>query len=93
VILLAQTLGHVVDVAAAVTPSPAPKPVNSDKVQPGLLGLGFFVALAVAVVFLFRSMRNRLANIDVDRHRREQEAQGTVALAEIPDNDRGPDSP
>lgn len=54
----------------AVTPSPAP--LDESKVEPGLLGLAFFLVMALALVLLVRSMRNRLNNIDVDRHERER---------------------
>jgi hypothetical protein len=64
------------DVLAAATP--APEPVDKDKVTPGLIGLVFLVVMGAAVVFLVRSMNARLRNIDVDRHRREQEAKGKV---------------
>ena len=63
-----------VDALAAATP--APEPVDEDKVTPGLIGLAFLVVMGAAVVFLIRSMNARLKNIDVDRHRREQEAKG-----------------
>jgi len=41
----------------ALAATPEPGPVNPAKVQPGLLGLGFLVALALAVVVLYFSMR------------------------------------
>jgi hypothetical protein len=50
-----------------------PSPVNPSKVQPGLLGLGFVVALAAAVVALYFSMRRHLGRIDVGRHQREHQ--------------------
>jgi hypothetical protein len=93
--LLAQTLGHIGDLAAAVTPTPAPKPINDDKVSPGWIGLVILVAMAVAVVFLIRSMQNRLRNIDVNRHSREKaarlEAEGIGAPAPIADDERETD--
>lgn len=58
----------------AADPSPSPQPFDPDKVEPGLIGLAFFLVMAVAVFFLVKSMRNRLSNIDVERHGREQEA-------------------
>ena len=39
-------------VAAA---TPAPVPVDEDKVTPGLIGLVFLVVMGAAVVFLIRS--------------------------------------
>lgn len=54
--------------------SPSPEPLDPSVVEPGLIGLAFFLVMGLAVVFLVRSMRNRLNNIDVDRHRRDQEA-------------------
>ena len=50
-----------------------PSPVNPSRVQPGLLGLGFVVALALAVVALYFSMRKHLGRIDVGRHQREKQ--------------------
>jgi hypothetical protein len=55
--------------------TPAPGPVNPDKVQPGFLGLGFLVALALAVVVIYFSMRKHLGRIDVTRHQRERQAE------------------
>ena len=63
---------ELVDVLAAATPAPAP--VDDDKVTPGLIGLVFLLVMGAAVVFLVKSMNARLRNIDVDRHAREQEA-------------------
>jgi hypothetical protein len=71
--LLGLVLEHV-DVLAAATP--APEPVDEDKVTPGLIGLAFLVVMGAAVVFLIRSMNARLRNIDVDRHQREKDAKG-----------------
>ncbi len=62
-----------VDLLAAATP--APEPVDEDKVTPGLIGLVFLLVMGAAVVFLIRSMNARLKNIDVDRHQREKDAQ------------------
>ncbi len=62
------------DLIVAATPSPAPKPFDPSKVEPGLIGLAFFLAMAAAVVFLVMSMRKRLGGIDVDRHQREKDA-------------------
>ncbi len=60
------------DLVAAATP--APQPVDDDKVSPGVIALVLLVVMGGAVVFLVRSMNTRLRNIDVDRHRREQDA-------------------
>ncbi|MFI0351534.1 hypothetical protein [Actinomadura sp. 9N407] len=38
-------------------------PLNDDTVTPGFLGFGVFIALAVATVFLVRSMNKRMKNI------------------------------
>ena len=67
------------DLLAAATPTPvAPvAPVDDDKVTPGVIALGLLVVMGAAVVFLVRSMNARLRNIDVDRHRREQEAKAS----------------
>lgn len=61
-----------VDLVVAATP--APKPYDPSKVEPGFIGLAFFLVMAGAVVFLVLSMRKRLANIDVERHQREKGA-------------------
>ncbi len=66
-------LASLVDLVAAATPPPA-VPVDEDKVTPGVIALLFLVVMGAAVVFLVRSMNSRLRNIDVDRHRRDQEA-------------------
>jgi hypothetical protein len=63
-----------VDLLAAVDPTPAPQPIDEDKVSPGFIALAFLLVMGAAVVFLVRSMGTRLRNIDVDRHAREQEA-------------------
>ncbi|GLZ10030.1 hypothetical protein Acsp04_02650 [Actinomadura sp. NBRC 104425] len=42
-------------------------PLNDDTVTPGLLGFGFFVALAVATFLLLRSMNKRMRNIQAPR--------------------------
>lgn len=56
-----------------VAATPAPKPYDPSKVQPGFIGLAFFLVMAGAVVFLVISMRKRLGNIDVERHQRDRE--------------------
>ena len=66
-------LATLVELVAAATPPPAP-PVDEDKVTPGVIALLLLVVMGGAVVFLVRSMNARLRNIDVDRHRRDQEA-------------------
>ena len=90
--LLVQTLS---DLAAAAAPSPAPKPIDDDKVSPGWIGLILLLAMGAAVVFGFRSMQKRLRNIDVDRHAREQEerrqAGGKAAPTVIADDERETD--
>lgn len=75
------------DLLGAVDPTPAPQPVDDDKVTPGYIGLAFLVVMGAAVVFLARSMQNRLRNIDVDRHAREQEAKRKAAGT--PDDEPG----
>jgi hypothetical protein len=55
----------------AESPSPTPTSgsgvvVNEDTATPGLWGLFFFLALAVAVFFLWRSMNRQLSRISVD---------------------------
>ncbi|MEU6041588.1 hypothetical protein ABZ801_39985 [Actinomadura sp. NPDC047616] len=42
-------------------------PLNDDTVTPGLLGFGFFVAMAVATFLLLRSMNKRMRNIQAPR--------------------------
>lgn len=70
-----------IDLLGAVDPTPAPQPIDEDKVSPGFLGLAFLLVMGAAVVFLVRSMQTRLRNIDVDRHAREQEAKRKAAGA------------
>lgn len=72
-------LVELLDVLVAAAPSPAPEPIDDDKVSPGWIGLFFLVVMGAAVVFLVRSMQARLRNIDVDRHAREQEAKRNAA--------------
>ena len=49
------------------TPSPAPTPqIDPSRVTPGYLGLFFFLALGVAVFFLWRSMNHQLKKISFD---------------------------
>jgi hypothetical protein len=50
------------------TETPVPGPVEPDPslVTPGLLGLAILLALGVAVVFLYRSMRTQLRKVDFD---------------------------
>ncbi len=78
------------DLLVAVDPSPAPQPIDEDKVSPGLIGLVFLVVMGAAVVFLVRSMQARLRNIDVDRHAREQEAKRNAAGAPPAEEDPRP---
>lgn len=63
-----------------VAATPAPKPYDPSKVEPGLIGLAFFLVMAGAVVFLVMSMRKRLGGIDVERHQREQDARKQAQL-------------
>jgi len=42
----------------------ADKVLNEDTVRPGILGLGMFLALAVATFFLWRSMNKQLKKVD-----------------------------
>lgn len=80
-------ISQLVDLLAAVDPTPAPQPIDEDKVSPGFIGLAFLLVMGAAVVFLVRSMQTRLKNIDVDRHARDQEAKRKAAGA--PDDDPG----
>ncbi|HUR74008.1 MAG TPA: hypothetical protein VMZ00_07015 [Sporichthya sp.] len=77
------------DLLAAATP--APQPVDDSKVTPGLIGLAFLVVMGAAVVVLWRSMNARLRNIDVDRHRRQQDAKGGAPgqATRVPTEDDG----
>lgn len=47
-------------------PSPLPEepPIDPSLVTPGLLGLISFLFLVVAIVLLYRSMRNQMAKVD-----------------------------
>ncbi|MFB4310748.1 hypothetical protein [Actinomadura sp. GTD37] len=64
-------------------------PLNDTTVSPGLLGFAVFVALAVATVFLIRSMGKQMKKIQApseqDLKQREweraQEARGAAAAA------------
>lgn len=88
---LFHAVGQLSDLVAAATPAPAP--VDDDKVTPGWLGLGILVAMGIAVVFLVRSMQTRLRNIDVDRHARERAAsQATGKGAPVPVADDEPEA-
>ena len=80
-------ISALVDLLGAVDPTPAPEPIDDDKVSPGFIGLAFLLVMGAAVVFLVRSMQTRLRNIDVDRHPREQEAKRKAAGA--PDDEPG----
>ncbi|WP_207934394.1 hypothetical protein [Actinomadura sp. KC06] len=51
----------------SVVPVLADVPLNDDTVSPGVLGLAVFVALAVATVFLLRSMNKQLKKIQAPR--------------------------
>jgi hypothetical protein len=59
-------LARLLPLAASPTPAPplAPAEIDPDRVTPGLLGLIFFVALAVAVYLLWRSMNTQLKRVD-----------------------------
>jgi hypothetical protein len=57
---------------AAVTP--APHPLDKSRVEPGWIGFVFLIALALAVVLLWFSLRKHLGRIDVGRHDRERGA-------------------
>ncbi len=47
-------------------PSPLPEepPIDPSLVTPGLLGLISFLFLVIAIVLLYRSMRNQMAKVD-----------------------------
>ncbi|MGQ0632216.1 MAG: hypothetical protein ACT4P1_14435 [Sporichthyaceae bacterium] len=64
----------------------SPQPFDQSKVEPGFIGLAFFLAMAAAVVALVFSMRNRLKNIDVTRHGREQQSKQAPAGPPDPDS-------
>ncbi|WP_187437949.1 hypothetical protein [Actinomadura decatromicini] len=53
--------------AVPLAPPLAALPLNDDTVSPGMLGFGVFVVLAVATVFLFRSMGKQLKKIQAPR--------------------------
>lgn len=60
--------------SGGVSPSPGPTstsvPIDPNKVQAGVLGLMFFLAMVVAVVLLAMSMRRHLGRVDVGKHQR-----------------------
>ncbi|WP_030165302.1 hypothetical protein [Spirillospora albida] len=47
--------------------SPLAIPLNDDTVTPGFLGFGVFLALALALVFLIRSMNKQMKRIQAPR--------------------------
>ncbi|MBT2213923.1 hypothetical protein [Actinomadura sp. NEAU-AAG7] len=67
-------------------------PLNDDTVSPGFLGFGVFLALAVATVFLVRSMNKQMKKIQAPREAdlKQQEwerAQAARAAADKPADD------
>lgn len=52
--------------------TPTPVPVDSSKVEAGVIGLAFFAVMGAVVVALVFSMRRHLGRIDVTRHAREK---------------------
>ncbi len=82
--MLTQGLVQLVDLVAAASPSPEPVVIDEDKVSPGFIALALLIAMFVVVFFLIKSMQNRLRNIDVDRHARDQEAKRRAASGEPP---------
>ena len=59
----------------------ADKVLNEDTVRPGLLGLGMFLALAVATFFLWRSMNKQLKKVDENYAEKPEPAQPAAAPA------------
>jgi hypothetical protein len=57
--------------------SPAPKPIDKSKVEPGWIALVFLVVLGGAVALLWFSMRKQMNRIDVGRHQRERAARSS----------------
>ena len=49
---------------AAVSPSPSPMPFDPAKVEPGFIGLVFFLAMFAAVIALTFSLRSRLRRLE-----------------------------
>lgn len=76
----------------------AQKALTDANVRPGLIGLFFFVALFVALYFLWRSMNTQLRKVDAnfsdqnERPRIPLEDELTAARADDPtdDQDQGP---
>ncbi|MGQ0467972.1 MAG: hypothetical protein ACT4QG_21965 [Sporichthyaceae bacterium] len=62
----------VVEWLSANTPSPSATPVDSSKVEAGVIGLAFFVVMGLVVLALVLSMRRHLGRVDVTRHAREK---------------------
>lgn len=54
-------------VATVTTPSPAPTPLDPDKVQPGVIGLAFFLASVAALALLGRSIYRRMKRLELAR--------------------------
>jgi hypothetical protein len=65
--------------APFVDADPTEKPIDPEKVQPGVLGLSVFIVMGVAVVLLVMSMRRHLGKVDVGRHEREKLARAAAS--------------
>jgi hypothetical protein len=52
--------------------TPAPKPIDKSRVEPGWIALVLLVVLGGAVALLWFSLRKQLGRIDVGRHLRER---------------------
>jgi hypothetical protein len=50
--------------------TPGPK-LDKSRVEPGWIGLVFFVVMACAIALLWFSMRKQMGRIDVGRHQRD----------------------
>ncbi|MGQ0843230.1 MAG: hypothetical protein ACT4QF_03750 [Sporichthyaceae bacterium] len=61
--------------ASTTTSSPTAIPVDSSKVEAGVIGLIFFVVMGAVVVALVMSMRKHLNRVDVNRHARSRAPQ------------------
>ena len=60
------------DLLAAVTPSPSPTPLDEDTVTPGWIGFVFIFVIALITVFLIVDMTRRVRRVRYRGEVREQ---------------------
>lgn len=64
-------IGQSPDPSSATTPAPA---VDPNRVTPGFLGFVSFVALIIAAVIIYFSLRKQLGRVDFDEDSTERDA-------------------